>query len=568
MFLAALPIPVLIVIIVTSVVVTFLLVLIVLINRKKRAEDKVQKIRDAFNLYNSQLITSCYDMIKRIKSLSQYSRSYEMKYYENQKKYDELLNKKAAEIKEELDNLKPLLDSKNFKELKRSMSSCEKEITSFGNYVGVLNSDLQEILHDDRDAREACLVLKEKYRTIHEFYNTNINDLKPIEKPFNIIFARADKFFVNFDSLLDHAQFQEANHLLPNQEKVFDAVLNVMNDLPGLANLIFVVIPAKIDGIIEEVKQLVSEQYILDNLNIPKFIKNVRRVLETEAKKLEMLDTYEVNKNLMNIQDSLHDLELKLEAEKEAKQKFLSDQDTLSVSSYEIEKRYSRLVNSLPNYQKAYMLDKKKVDSLLILRNDIEAVGYLKRELDSYLDAGNKQPFSVINSRVSKMREEIEKVVETMKDYQDYLDKVKNDSETTYSKIRDLYLALKQTQYKLRISIGSKAINDIYLKRISVLFDNLKTIDTMLTSQPVDVYNATNLFNSINEKYNTIVKEVDEIEVKCKKAESSILYANAYRVDYFDSRPNLDRAEKAFIEGDFDRATSEAIKVLDMYKIK
>ena len=564
----ALPTPILIAIIVTSIVVVFLLVLLILLNHKKRIKDKVQKLCDAFDLYNSQLITSCYDMIKRIKSLSQYSRSYEMKYYENQKKYDELLNKKAAGIKEETDNLKALLASKSFKDLKRNISSCEKEINEFGNLVGVLNSDLQEILHDDREAREACLVVKEKYRTIHEFYNTNINDLKPLEKPFNIIFARADKFFVNFDSLLDHAQFQEANHLLPNQEKVFDAVLNVMNDLPGLANLIYVVIPAKIDAIIEEVKQLVNQQFILDNLNIPKYIKTVRKVLETEAKKLEMLDTYEVNKNLMEIQDSLHDLELKLEEEKDAKQKFLADQDTLSVSSYEIEKKYSRLVNSLPNYQKAYMLDKKKVDSLLILRNDIEAVGYLKRELDSYLDAGNKQPFSVINARVTKMREEIDKVVVTMQEYQDYLDKVKNDSETIYSKIRDLYLSLKKTQYKIRINIGSKAISDIYLKRINVLFDNLKTIDTMLTSQPVDVFNATNLFNSVNEKYNSIIKEVDELEIKCKKAESSILYANAYRVDYFDSRPNLDRAEKAFIEGDFDLATNEAIKVLDMYKIK
>ena len=212
------------------------------------------------------------------------------------------------------------------------------------------------------------------------------------------------------------------------------------------------------------------------------------------------------------------------------------------------------------------MLDKKKVDSLLILRNDIETVGYLKRELDSYLDAGNKQPFSVITSRVAKMREEIAKVVETMQEYQDYLDKVKNDSEQLYTKIRDLYLSLKHTQYKVRVSIGSKAISDIYLKRILVLFDNLKTIDNLLTSQPVDVYNASNLFNSVNEKYLTINQEVNELDVKCKKAESSILYANAYRVDFFDSRPNLDRAEKAFIEGDFDRAINESIRVLDTFK--
>lgn len=566
MYFLALDLPIIIAVIVVSVFIVFLLFLLLFLSHKKRIKDKVQKLCDAYNLYNSQLNTSCFDMIKRIKSLSQYSRSYEMKYYENQKKYEELLNKKSAGIKEETDNLKALLASKSFKELKHQLSTCEKEINDFGNYVGVLNSDLQEILRDDREAREACLVVKEKYRTIHEFYNTNINDLKPIEKPFNILFSRADKFFVNFDSLLDHAQFQEASHLLPNQEKVFDAVINVMNDLPSLANLIYVVIPAKIDAIIEEVKQLVNEQYILNNLNIPKYIKSVRNVLLTEGKKLEMLDTFEVNKNLMQVQDSLHDLELKLEAEKEAKQKFLSDQDTLSVSSYEIEKRYSRLVNSLPNYQKSYLLDKKKVDSLLALRNDIETIGYLKRELDSYLDAGNKQPFSVINSRVTKMREEIDKVVDTMQEYQDYLDKIKNDSETTYLKIRDLYSSLKNTQYKLRVTIGIKAINDIYLKRISILFENLKTIDTMLTTQPVDVFNATTLYNSVLEKYESIVNEVDDLETKCKKAESSILYANAYRVDFFDSRPNLDRAEKAFIEGDFDKATSEAVKVLDMFK--
>ena len=112
MFDGKLNIILIIAIIVVAVFAVFLIILLSLLHHKKRIKDKVQKLCDAFDLYNSQLVTACYDMLLRIKSLSQYSRSYELKYSENQKKYDELLNKKAVYIKGLTDNLKALLVAK------------------------------------------------------------------------------------------------------------------------------------------------------------------------------------------------------------------------------------------------------------------------------------------------------------------------------------------------------------------------------------------------------------------------------------------------------------------------
>ena len=80
--------------------------------------------------------------------------------------------------------MKKLKEAKNYKDLKTRITPYESEIKEFGNSLTVLNADLSSILKEYTQARDASLPVKEKFRTIREFYNTNINDLKPLEKPF------------------------------------------------------------------------------------------------------------------------------------------------------------------------------------------------------------------------------------------------------------------------------------------------------------------------------------------------------------------------------------------------
>ena len=62
-----------------------------------------------------------------------------------------------------------------------------------------------------------------------------------------------------------------------------------------------------------------------------------------------------------------------------------------------------------------------------------------------------------------------------------------------------------------------------------------------------------------------MIKDVQNKYEQCQKAEQSYVYANAFRLEFSDSRPLLVTAEKAFNEGDFDRASDEALKVVRIF---
>lgn len=528
----------------------------------KHAKRRYVDLKNQYDYFHTQLTSDCKVMVDRLKSLGKFNNNYSILYDERSKQYQELIGKRDKNMSLSLLSLSQLLNHKQYKDAKEVIRQDDIDIKEFIKAVSGFSEDLTSLLRDDTDTREAPLSDKEKYRKIKEFYNTNINELRPLARPFDVIFLEADKTFSKYDKLTDEAKFKEAKALLPELDKILTAVLSVMNDLPALETLANSVIPQKISDLNAYFEQLTKEGYTLDFLKVPQTIEEMNDRLYKVKQKLYVLDISGVSAELGEIQSGITDMTLKFEEEKKAKLAFLENQETISYSSFALEKSYATYMNELPDYQKTFVLDIKYVNQMIALKNDIEAIGYLKRGLDSYVDAGNKQPYSLIMTKITSMKHEIKKVTETMKEYSDYISGLKKDSQDLFLALRDYYLKLKKAQYKVTVQIAVQAYTKVLDARFQEVYDTIVSLDHIVLTQPVDTVQAKTLFVPFQEKADALIKEIDRKEEECEKAEAAILYANAYRVDYVDSHPMLDVAEKAFLEGDFDRAQSAAVQVV------
>jgi septation ring formation regulator EzrA len=222
-------------------------------------------------------------------------------------------------------------------------------------------------------------------------------------------------------------------------------------------------------------------------------------------------------------------------------------------------------MNQMPDYRKTYTLDKRYVDQMSSLKNDIEAISFLKRDLDSYIDTSNKQPYTVVYKKVTDLQREIKKVDQTMQDYSTYLDSLKTKSQEIYVGLRNYYLKLKKAQYQMKNQIGVDSFSDSEAPTFKALYDEIAVLDQLLITQPVDVPKASEEFAPFVSQCDELVSVIEKKSIECKNAETAIVYANAYRVEYTDSRPLLDTAEKAFNEGDFDRALENALSVIKSF---
>jgi septation ring formation regulator len=561
---------VLAIIIVCAVLFVGAIVFLAIFFGKKRYSRNSANLRNSYNDYHTTLTSDCKVMITRLGALGKYSAYYQNLHDERAQQYSDILNKRDKDMALALDSLDTLIHEKNYKEAKDIQLQCQSELNDFIKAVSTFNDDLTSLLRDDSDTREAALPDKEKYRAITDAYSKHETELKPLEKSFRIIFDNAEKVFAQFNDLANQAQFAEAKALLPKLDKILDALLGIMDQLPVLETLVSKVVPDKLSRLNQSYQEMLKEGYTLDYLDVPGEIQKMREEDDRLAKQLTYLSIEGVKDSLDQIQAHITDILVKFDDEKKAKTVFQSSQTTLSGSSFEIEKVYSRHMNQLPDYQKTYVLDTKYVDQMRALKTDIEAIGFLKRELDSYLDTSAKQPYTVITKKMSDMQSEMAKVNRTMSDYSDYLNSLKSDSQLVYQGLRKYFVELKHAEYAVR-TIGVESLTKTLSQRFTGLYQRIASIDQIILTEPVDVTKALSAFGPFKTDSEALIQEVNAKAEEANKAEAAIVYANVYRQDFTDSRPNLETAEKAFNEGDFSRASSSAVAVIknfstDVYK--
>jgi septation ring formation regulator EzrA len=549
---------------IASVVFVGLLVLSFFFLHKRKFKSTYKNLRKTYDTYHTQLEIDCGKMVSRLKVLGQYNESFNAMYLERQKQYDDIKKKRDDDINLSLNSLETLVKDKDYKGYKRIEEETIKALDDFEKAVCNFSADLSTILQEDNDVHSNAVAVKGKYREIKDFYNDHQSELNALAAPFEKIFVSSEQQFSDFEKKIDEAKYEEAKNILAGLDKLYEAVLAVLKDLPSLEVLVTTVIPAKLNSLEADYKKMIDEQYVVTEMHVDQKISDMRKEISDIQKQLMYLDIRGVKDRLSALQTKITDVLAGFEEERKAKDIYFSKKNSLSDSSFSVEKRYARLMNSLPEYQNTFILDNKYVSQMKTLKADIESIGILKRELDSYLDTSARKPYVIITKKMTEMDNEMTKTVQVMDDYANYLQSLKDDSSYVFSQLRECFVRLKKTQNlvrNMRITSYTKTVQGVFDED----FATIREINSILITAPIDVPLAKSKFASFSKSLEGFINSVNTTIDEAKKAESAIVYANAYRVDYSDSRSILSMAEQSFLEGDFTRATSLAVNVVKTF---
>lgn len=531
---------------------------------KRRFKSASINLRKTYDTYHLQLTTDCKNMVNRLKVLGEYSDYFAASYQERQKQYDEILNRRDKDVETCLSSLDTFVKEKNYKEYKALEGECNQSVRDFEVSVCNFNGELTSILQEDTDVHSSAVVVKGKYRNISSFYQDHETELKPLDKSFERIFQSAEKGFDEFDGQADYANFADAKKVLERLDKLFDAVLSVLDKLPLLEVSVDTVLPDKLNKLQESYQQMLDEGFIVYEMHVEEKIADMRERVKKMQAQLMYLDIRGIQEEIQAIQTEITDVLAGFDEERRAKETYFSKQNSLSDSSFGVEKRYARMMNQLSAYQRAFVLDNKYVSQMQALKADIESIGILKRELDSYLDTSARQPYLVITRKMTDMDNEMNKAIRVMDDYDAYLSSLKNDSNEVFMGLRECYVNLKKARNivkEIDVPSYTKSIKDVFTED----FQKIEDISKIVLNQPIDVPKAVSLFKPFKESVEGFISSIVNAKAESDKAETSIVYANFYRVDYSDSRALLDQAEKAFSEGDFQRASGIALDVVKRF---
>ncbi len=554
--------PIVIVAGVIGVIVLILLIVVCAIFTSRRhAKKMVNDVSKRYRRYHDLLVNEISEELKRIYSIAQLNSDYQEVYTKNDEIYQNVLKNEDYKVSQDIDSLKLLLQQKKYKLIKEEVENARKSLSTLEERYTNLEKSLSKILSLDDENRQTLLTYQKKFRDIRDLAESKKFELKYIEPSLSSLFEKLEESFIEINNLFSCAHYQEAQEKFPELKRVIDALEKSLNVLPRLTTLAFVVIPNNLTELKNRYDELTNQGYPLHHLLFQSSVETFEKNLKHIQNRLTSFQTKNAEYELNQIKDSIFKLNEDFDLEVKAKEDFTSSFEELYNGSYQLENRFIKLRRVVPEYKSTYLLKDECLSSLEGIQREINELDTIKRNLDTYVHASSKQPYSLLNAKLLDLKECTEKIKEHIASVQSYLNSLKDDSENAYNYISKAYLELKDYESLLR-KVNVKSLINAYKSNFARCYELIDNIGNVIKVTPIDVSAINEYVELLKQEEESLIAHLANIEKQVNQAEEAIVYANQFRLKFYDVRTALMTAEKAFFEGDFARTADETVSIL------
>jgi len=524
---------------------------------RNRIKHQVRELEKKYSYLDALLIGQDSQYIHRLEIISRTNLLYVDKHEKFSRRFKEIYENDDKFAESMIRQLNALINNKQYKNIKTVINDAKKAMKVFEDKVNALDNDLYVLIKPEEDSRQSILKLKENYRRVKQTFYANSNDLDLVSSSINQVFDKLDQMFIDFETHIESAEYDEAQALLPVIGKVVSALESALSQLPNLCILVSTVIPEKIDALKKNYEEVEAFGLPLYNLAFPVRLSEWKNDLDIIRKKIIKLEIANIMDSLNALQSEIEEVQEQLNEEQYDKKYFEDHNQEIYNKVIELEKIFLKICSLLPDIFKTYVVTDERKEKMDQLKQTMNTLGTVKQSLDNYVHSSLKQPYSSLKAKLDELSEQFEKAKEGIEEFKAYIEFLRSSSEEAYTLVFIYYYRLKQVESLLR-DINLPLFSQQYRVRIEDCYDLLNEIDKAVKVQPIAV-------DEINEKVailkNTANQLFDEVENKFREmqlAESAVVYANRDRNHQDEVHQQLCALEEAFYHGEFVKVYHDA----------
>lgn len=541
-----------------SVLVALLLILILYFAffSSLRHKKKVRELNRKFEYLHALLFGQDSQYIKRIEQISTTNLLYAETSRTFAKRFKDVRDKSDSSAQTAVNGLKDLLQERDFKGLKAALPEAQKVIDVFDEEVNALHNDLLAVVKPEEDCRQQALNLKENLRRIKQDYYVKQADLDLVYQSFEAIFAKLDEKFMQFDSLVDSADYEDAKALLPNLNQIINELGKDINELPNICITIQTVIPDKMASLENAYQEMVKAEYPLHHLMVITSIDEMKRQLENLTNRVKAFALAGVQSQLDAILSRIEEFFDAFDKEKDARVAFESSVDDVYSKSQDADKKYINLCNALPNVKKMYVISEEETSKIDTIKTLINKSGATKRSLDTFVHSITKQPYTLLLEKMETLKEESEQASSAIDDFHHYLMSLKHDSEASLVAAKDYYARCKDAESYLR-AMNLDVPNEKYQGQIDTCYDLIDKIFSSLKC-PIDVAYINQCVEQLVQIGDLTYQNIKADYEMENKAQAAITYCNRKRQHLGEVHVYLNQIETTFYAGEYEKCYKDA----------
>ena len=524
---------------------------------RNRIKHQVRELQKKYSYLDALLIGQDSQYIHRLEIISRTNLLYVDKHEKFSRRFKEIYENDDKFAESMLKQLNALINNKQFKNIKTVIGDTKKAMKVFEDKVNALDNDLYTLIKPEEDSRQSILKLKENYRRVKQTFYANSSDLDLVSSSINQVFDKLDQMFVEFETHIESAEYDDAQGLLPTISKVVAALESALSQLPNLCILVNTVIPEKIEDLKKDYEVLEAQGLPLYNLSFQTKLgewNNDLNIIRTRLTKLQIANIME---SLDALQSEIEEMRELLNNEQNDKNFFEEHNEEIYQQVVDLEKAFLKICSLLPELYRTYVVTDERKEKVEQLKQTMNSLGTTKQSLDNYVHSSLKQPFSTLKGKLDELNNQYTVAKEGMEEFKQYIEFLKTSSEEAYTLVFVYYYRLKQIESLLR-EIAIPEFSEPYRVRIEDCYDLLNEIDKAIKVQPIAVDEINKKVANLKGNANALFDEIENKFREMQLAESAVVYANRDRNHQDDVHQQLSALEEEFYQGEFVKVYHEA----------
>ena len=545
--------------IIGSAVVIALIIVIVILHLVRKAElkyyrNKVKNLEIERNMIAS---TPVLLELSKVEPIIKNDKM-EEKYNKWQEKFEDIKTRRLTVIDDMLIDLDIYVDKRDYKNCGYRIASTEIEIYKVREAAEHLLEEIKDITLSEEKYRAIVTKLKAKYRSLTKEYQDHKELYDFMQEAIELQLENIEKRFLDFEEVMEDNEYSEVVNICKALDTMIEHMDIIISEMPDILLMSQKIIPNRMNEVASTHKEMVSEGFVLDYLNIDYNIEESKKNIEKIMDKVKVL----------NLEGAMFDLKTMLEYYDSLFVDFEKERLSRKVYEENVSSFYTKLektnllvrdvYNQLDDIKNMYDLNDEDVSIIDDVNKTLVVINDDYRKMIAK-DDSKSTPYSALNeevesltNRLTIMEDDFDRALKSLGNMYDdelrareQLEEIEDFLKTCKNEIRSYKLPVITDNYYVQLREANEAIVEVIreLEKKPIVIKVLNTrVDT-----------ARDLVLKL---YNTTMNMVKT----AKMAEMVIVYGNRYRNSIDEVDKELSDAEKMFYKGNYKEALDISIK--------
>ena len=486
----------------------------------------------------------------------------EEKYNDWQENFDDLREKKLAQIDDMLIDLDIYIDKRDYKTCLYRLAKAELEIYKARESADYLLDEIKEITLSEEKYRAIVIKLKTKYRELNKEFQNHKQMYDEMQEAIELQLENIERRFLDFEKVMEKNEYSEVVHIVKALDTMIDHISIVIKEVPDLLLMAKQIIPARMNEVKELNDDMVKQEYPLDYLNIDYNLEESKKNIDHILDKIRVLNLEDCMFELKTMLEYFDSLFVDFEKERLSRKVYEEMESDFSKKLAKTNKVVQEVYNQLDDIKSMYDLNDKDVETIHEVNKILIVINDDYKKLLAKVEA-KSTPYSMLHKEIEDLTVRLKQMEDDLDQALKSLGNMYDDEVRAREQLEEIQVFLKQCKEKMR---GYKLpiITNNYFVQLSEANEAIGEVIKELERKPIVIKTLNTRVDTARDLVLKLYNTTNEMIKTAQLAEMAIVFGNRYRANYDEVDSGLSDAEMLFFKGEYKKALDTSIKAVSV----